>query len=124
MFRIALGFLMAFHGIAHAVGFVVPWRLVAPESAEYSTTILAGRIDLGSVGIRALGLVWLVLALGFVIAALAAWLRFSWWMGAATWLASVSLVLSALGWPASKIGVPVNLAILAAILIGHRVGVF
>jgi len=76
---------------------VVPWRLVAPGSAEYSTRILAGKVDLGSVGIRALGIVWLVLAVGFLLAAAATWLRFSWWTGAATWLATVSLVFSSLG---------------------------
>lgn len=122
--RILLGSLMAVHGIAHVVGFVVPWRLIAPQSAEYSTTILAGHIDLGAGGIRTLGIVWLALAIGFLVAAAASWFGFSWWTGAATWLASVSLALSVLAWPASKIGVPVNLVILAAILVGTRMNWF
>ncbi len=118
--RILLGILMAIHGIAHVAGFVVPWKLAPPESGSYTTTILAGRIDLGSAGVRMLGLVWLGLAIGFLIAAIGSLFGFSWWMRAASLLAIVSLVLSALGWPDAKIGVPVNAAILVALLVGSR----
>ena len=118
--RIALGILMALHGIAHVVGFVVPWQLMTPEAGGYSTTILGGRIDLGSGGIRVLGLVWLTLAVGFLLAALGSWLGFGGWVRAAAVLAIVSLTLSVLGWPEAKIGVPVNLAILAALYVGTR----
>jgi hypothetical protein len=118
--RIALGILIALHGIAHVVGFVMPWQLMTPEAGGYSTTILNGRIDLGSGGIRMLGLIWLALAVGFVLAALGSWLGFGGWVRAAAVLAIVSLALSVLGWPEAKIGVPVNLAILGALYMGTR----
>lgn len=118
--RVALGILMAMHGVAHVVGFVVPWKLAPPESGAYTTSVLDGRIDLGPTGIRMLGLIWLGLAIGFIVVAAGSWLRLYWWLDSAIVLAVVSLALSLLGWPASKIGVPVNLAILTVLLLGTR----
>jgi hypothetical protein len=120
--RIALGILMLLHGIAHLPGFLGAWRLAALEGMPYKTTILAGRLDLGDAGIRLVGAVWLVLALGFVLAALATLAGRGWWWPAALCAALGSLLLSALEWPEARIGVAVNLAILAALLAGQRLG--
>jgi hypothetical protein len=55
--RFALAALLMAHGVAHLVGFVVPWRLVASQEVAYRTTILASAIDVGDAGIRMLGIV-------------------------------------------------------------------
>jgi hypothetical protein len=60
--RFALAALLMAHGVAHLVGFVVPWRLVASQEVAYRTTILASAIDVGDAGIRMLGIVWLLAA--------------------------------------------------------------
>jgi hypothetical protein len=118
--RIALGILFMLHGIAHLVGFVVPWRIGTIEGATYTTRILSGRVDLGDAGIRAFGVLWLALAVGFAAAALGTWAAKSWWVPAAAVLSCVSLAASVLGWPDARIGVPVNLAILIILLLGTR----
>jgi hypothetical protein len=65
--RFALAALLMAHGVAHLVGFVVPWRLVASQEVAYRTTILASAIDVGDAGIRMLGIVWLLAAAAFVL---------------------------------------------------------
>lgn len=120
--RIALAVLMLLHGVAHLPGFVGSWRLAALEGMPYKTTLLAGRVDVGDVGIRVVGVVWLLAALGFILTAIGAFTDRSWWMAALMGVALASLGLSVLEWPLARIGVAVNLAILAALLAGQRLG--
>jgi len=105
-----------FHGIAHGVGFVVPWRLMDLEETAYSTTLLAGHWDVGEVGIRVVGLLWLATGLAFVVAGAGAWMMKPWWVPAATAAAVASLVLSVFGWPEARVGVVLNILVLTALL--------
>ena len=120
--RIALAVLMLLHGIAHLPGFIAAWRPDGFGETPYKTTILAGRVDLGDVGIRVLGVVWLLVALGFVVTAVGTFTGRSWWMVALVGVAIASIVLSVLEWPLARVGVAVNLGILAALLAGQRLG--
>ena len=113
--RILLAILMALHGVAHLVGFAGSWQL-APDGIPYKTTVLGGRVDLGDVGIRTVGLLWLVTAVAFAIAAGAAVTRTPWWPQLALGVAVVSLLLSSTEWPEARIGVGVNVVIIAALL--------
>ena len=67
--------LCVIHGIAHVVGFVVPWRIVTSIEQPYRTTVLQGRIDLGDLGIRLYGLGWLTIAVSFAAIAAGVLLR-------------------------------------------------
>ena len=120
--RIALALIMALHGIAHLVGFAVNWRLVASEELPYKTTILFGKVDLGTTGIRAVGTAWLLLAILFVAAAVGAAVRPSWWIGLAMSVVVASLVLSLAALPDTRIGVFVNALLLVALAVGPRMG--
>jgi hypothetical protein len=62
---------LALHGLIHLIGFVVPSRLAELQGFSYTTTAAWGHIELGEAGARALGLVWLVTAFAFVVAAYA-----------------------------------------------------
>ena len=118
--RMALAVLMLLHGVAHLPGFVSEWRLAALEGLPYRTTILAGRLDLGDIGIRVVGLLWLVAALGFLAAGTGALANRSWWTAAAAAAALGSLALSLLELPQARIGLAVNLAILASLALAQR----
>jgi hypothetical protein len=120
--RIALAILMGLHGIAHLPGFVGAWRLATLEGMPYEATILGGRLDLGDAGIRVVGAAWLLAALGFVLAAVAAATGRDWWMQAAVAAALGSLALSLVELPAARVGLAVNLAILAALVLWRRLG--
>lgn len=116
MIRFFLAALLIVHGVAHLVGFVVPWRLVASPDVPYRTTILAGTIDVGDAGVRALGIVWLMAALSFVLLGCALFAGFN----VRAWvlvLLGSSLVLCVLGWPDARIGFIVNVVLLGVIFV-------
>ena len=113
--RFALAALLIAHGVAHLVGFVVPWKLLSTAEVPYRTTILGGVTDVGDAGARALGVVWLVAALAFVLlagAVLAGW-NVRVWIFA---MLALSIVLCVVGWPEARIGLVVNAVLLAALL--------
>lgn len=120
--RIALAVVMLFHGAAHLVGFAESWQLSMTESEPYKTSVLSGRVDLGVAGIRAAGLLWLLAALAFGLASAGAVMNAAWWMSLAMTTAITSLVLSLVWWPESRIGVPVNVAVIFALATGRHLG--
>ena len=119
--RALFGVFLVFHGIAHLVGFVGGWRL-AP-SIPYHTTLLAGRLDVGDGGIRLVGVLWLVLAAAFAASGMGAMSDAPWWRPLTVVAAAASLALSALAWPEAKVGVPLNLLVLALMAAMLRVSV-
>ncbi len=120
--RTAIALLMALHGIAHLPGFLNSWELVTLEEIPYHTTVLSGRLDVGDVGIRALGVLWLAAAVTFAVAAGGALAHAGWWIPWAAGAALGSLILSAVEWPEARIGVAVNAFLLAALYMGTRFG--
>ena len=120
--RTAIALLMALHGIAHLPGFLNSWELVTLEEIPYHTTVLSGRLDVGDVGMRALGVLWLAAAGVFVAVAAGALAHGDWWVPWAVGAALGSLILSAVEWPEARIGVAVNAFLLAALDMGTRFG--
>jgi hypothetical protein len=82
----------------------------------YRTTGLGGSVELGATGVMIVGLAWLAIAVGFVVAAAGVWRRSSWALGLTSALAIASLVVCALGLPETGAGIVVNVAILAAVV--------
>jgi hypothetical protein len=109
--------LLAGHGVAHLVGFVVPWRIARLEEMPYGTTLLGGRVDVGDSGIRLVGVLWLLGALAFWGSAAALLLMVPWWGWLTMGVSVFSLVLCVFGWPQAKIGVPVNLLVLTVVVV-------
>ena len=118
--RFGFALLLAAHGVAHLPGFVSAWRLAPIAELPYHTDVLAGHLHVGDAGMRALGALWLLAALAFLAASLGALLRQPWWEPVALVAALASLLLCALEWPAARLGVPVNLAVLAVLFVGPR----
>ncbi len=111
--RIAIAVFLALHGFAHFVGFAGSFGLA--ESIPYKTTVLGGTVDLGDAGIRAFGMLWLVAGGAFLVASAAAMTSQEWWVKALLVAATSSLVLSLMALPEAKVGVLLNLLILAAV---------
>lgn len=119
--RILLALLLAAHGLAHLVSFVEAWRLL-PRVMPYKTTVLAGHVDLGDTGTRAAGVLWLLVSIAFAVVAGGAAADTDWWVAGAFGTAVVSLVLSATEWPEARVGVMIDVAILAALPLGRWLG--
>jgi hypothetical protein len=117
-----LALLMAAHGFAHLVGFVVAWQIRSFPETPFRTTILNGSVDVGFWGARVVGLFWLLAAVVFVFAASGVVLRQTWWPVVTTVIITASLMLCVVGWPEARIGVYVNLVIAALLLAGYRLG--
>ena len=120
--RLALSVLLIAHGVAHIVGFVVPWKLMVSPEVPYRTTILAGTIDIGDSGVRIVGVFWLMAGLAFVLlgSALLAGMTVRAYLFA---MLGVSLTLCAVGWPDARIGVVVNVVVIAILLSMRQLGV-
>ena len=117
--RFALALLMVLHGITHLAGFAGSFRLSEAANIPYKTTVLGGRVDLGNGGIRVMGILWLVLAFVFVVVAAGTALDTTWWVRVAAVVATLSLAMTLLEMPQARIGLFVNLAILAALLFSY-----
>lgn len=120
MLRLVAGVFLALHGLVHLMGFVVAWKLGTIEGLPYTTTLLNGSWDVGPTGLQVLGLVWLVAALGFVAVGFGIIVRQAWWSSAIFVVAFLSLVITALQWPEAQFGLYIDLAVIAALLIGRR----
>jgi hypothetical protein len=115
--RYALAGILVGHAIAHLPGFLVAWRLASLAELPYSTVLFDGRLDVGDAGIRAVGLAWLLAAAVFAGAAVGIVQEATWATRTAGAAVAASLVLCIAGWPAARIGVFVNLALAALLLV-------
>ena len=106
---------LALHGVIHLIGFVVPWRIAQVEGFAYKTTALGGSVSLGETGALVLGVAWLALAIGFVVAAVGVWRARPWALSLTAALAVGSLVACVLGLPEAIAGIVVNVGILGAV---------
>ena len=120
--RIIFAIYLFVHGFAHLVGFVVPWRIAKLEEAPYKTTILADYINVGDIGIRIIGIFWLLAAIAFFYVGIGIITQVSYWKLLTIIVTMFSFVLCFIGWPDARIGVFANLLILVFLLINSRFG--
>ena len=121
--RLALAFVvvvLVLHGLIHLIGTAVYWRLADIQGFAYKTTVLGGRLDLGYGGVRAFGMLWLLAAMGFVLAALALMQGWDWWGTALLAVTLLSLGLTSLDWSVAFAGAIVNIVILVLLWLGRR----
>ncbi|MDQ6604749.1 MAG: ABC transporter permease [Chloroflexota bacterium] len=110
---------LALHGAIHLMGFVVDWRLAQLQTLPYRTTALGDHLDLGTAGIRSVGLLWLLAALGFIAVGVGLVRQGRPWRVPIAAVAILSLILCILTWPDSASGAVIDVAILAALLVGR-----
>ena len=114
MLNVVAAAVLVLHGLAHLPGFLVLWRLSA--GSPYKTTILGGRLDLGDAGAKVMGVLWLLLVVGFALVAWSAYRGAPWWPLGALGVASGSLLLCLIYLPETIIGVVIDAVLIAAIV--------
>lgn len=120
--RIALAILLLAHGVAHLVGFAGSFHLSPNVPAQ--PNLLGGVATLGDRGLKAYGIAWLLAGLAFAAVALGVVLSASWWVTAAWIVTSASLALCILGWPATRIGLFLDVALLALLFAAQQLSLF
>lgn len=110
--RIAAAIILFLHGLIHLIGVVVFLKIVETKDLPYSTKVLGGRVDIGELGTRILGVLWLVATIGYVIASYAVVADLGWWQGAVVATTCLSLFVTILGWKDSVFGTIFNVLIL------------
>jgi len=118
--RFVLAFLLVAHGVAHLVGFVSSWKLATLAELPYKTTVFSGRVDVGDVGTRMMGVLWLLAALAFLVAAIAVAAETGWAVRFTLAAVIGSLILCVVGWPDARIGVAVNVGLALLLAVGIR----
>ena len=117
--RFAVALFLLLHGIAHLPGFFGAWGKVGAPP-DLSSTPLGHLFEEGSMGAKAIGIVWLMLCFSYAAVAALVVLRQPLAIPAALGVAVVSLLLSAMTWPVVKVGVIANLAVIAVALLAAR----
>lgn len=109
-FRKALAALLMVHGVIHAVGPLATWGLADFENIDGEPTVAMsdGAAD-------ALGGVWIVALVLFVVAGIAVLLRRTWWVLVTLVGVAISQVLVVLFWQGAWRGTVANALILAAV---------
>ena len=118
--KIILSLYLILHGGIHILGFLAYFDLLKWDEITYSTRVLMGRIDLGYVGIRLLGIVWLVVMVMFIVAGIAAFSMPDWWFNLTLAATGLSMVLCILGLPDTRIGILANLVLLGFLYLDNR----
>ena len=117
----AVALVLVLHGLIHLIGTTVYLRLADIQGFTYKTTLLGGRLHLGEAGIRMFGVLWVLPAIGFVLAALALLQGWDWWRSLLLGATLLSLGLTTLDWSVAFAGAVVNVAILLLLWFGPRV---
>jgi hypothetical protein len=94
----------------------------SPE-LPFKTTVLAGRIDVGLLGIRTVGLAWLASAAVLLMVAAGITLRWRWAEAAAPVAVGFSLALCVLELPHARLGLVVNLVALLWLAVDPQIGI-
>ena len=116
MLHTIIAIILILHGLIHLIGFVVNWKLVTIEDIPYKNSIVAGKIPVGGAGIRVIGVLWLLAAIGFVVAGIGLFVLAPWWLTLTFWMSLFSLALCIAGWPEAQFGVYTNMIILVYLL--------
>lgn len=118
--RWGLALFLAAHGVAHVVGFAINWRLLTSAEIPFKTTVLSGWIDLGERGVKVEGLLWLIAAGAFIVAAAGVALRLSSAPTILTAAVAFSTLLCAASLPEARMGLRVNLGLAAGLALAWR----
>ncbi len=118
-----LAVLAGLHGLIHLLGFLAYWPLAKFPELPYKTSLMNGRLELGSSGMRAYSLLWLLAALGFVAAAAALALGKPFWAPLMLGAVLLSLVICVLDWAPAFRGALIDIALLVVLFVvfGFRV---
>ena len=108
---------LVLHGLVHVYGFTVPWFHRGLRGVDYSTRILNGSLDVGNTAMKMLGVVWLAVAVAFVVVGVMLWRGHPWARRTTVTLLLGSVVLCTIGLPGSVMGLVIDVVLLALLAV-------
>jgi hypothetical protein len=108
------------HGLIHLMGTASYLQLANVQGLPYKTTLLSGRWNVGNNGIHVFGALWFIPAIGFIVAAVALLVGWTWWQPLLFGVTLVSLVLTVLDSSTAYAGIIINVVILALLFLAPR----
>ena len=109
--------LVILHGLIHLMGFIAYWPQAELAGLPYRTTLLGQRWLIGPSGMRLYSVLWLLVAGGLTVAAIALLLGRPWWLPLLMAAVLVSLVITLLDWSNAFRGTVISLLILVPLLL-------
>jgi hypothetical protein len=114
--RLAASIFIAAHGIGFSIWFMSAWTPAALDAGPTHVTLLPDTPSTGAVG-KALGLLALVVLVGFVATAWGVWQQTPWWPTTMLGATVASLFVAVAVWnPVGIVSVPAVLASLALLV--------
>lgn len=113
--RIIISVVVGLHGLIHLMGFSVYLKLAEIEGLSYKTNVLNGRWEVGEGGIKLFGILWLLVAVGFIVAAVALSTQQAWASSTLLIVTIFSLLITGLDYTEAYAGIGINAAILLAL---------
>ncbi len=105
------------HGLIHLLGFLVYWQIVeGSEDLTYKTTVFFEMLDVGSVGIRIFGIIWLLTAIGYIIVVIGLIVqKYNGVRKSLAFITVISLFITVLDFTVAYTGAMFNVIVLAGI---------
>jgi hypothetical protein len=112
--RVAAALFLALHGLAHLVGFRAAFW--PTPGVPVRGSLFGGLLGVGYFGTRTLGVVWLMLALGYLVSAALFLLRSPSWSAVTLGVTCTSAMMCLLYWPDARIGLFIDVVLFAIVL--------
>lgn len=112
--RWAFALLLILHGFAHLPGVLGSWKLKTFDDVSFQPNALL--TDASDTTVFLLGVVWLMAAIGFLVAGVSMLVHYDWWPHIALRAVVTSLIPTTLWNEDARIGLMLNIALLIVIL--------
>jgi hypothetical protein len=114
--------LILIHGLIHFFGFLVYWKIIEGfEDLPYKTTVFSEMLDIGDVGIRIFGIIWLLTAVGYIIAVIGLIVqKYDGVRKSLPYVTVISLFITVLDFTVAYTGVMFNVIVLAGLIIKRQ----
>lgn len=120
LLSITIVVLLGIHGLIHLMGFVAYWPLKEVTELAYKTAFLGGRVELGAYGTRIYSVMWLLAAIGFIVAGVALLIGWDWGQPLLFAVTVLSMIITVLDWTPAFRGALIDGVILVALLLGPQ----
>jgi hypothetical protein len=114
---ISVAVIAILHGLVHLMGFAAYWPLANVPELPYKTSLLNGRWEVGAAGMRLFSLLWLLAALGWVVAGVLLVFKQPSWAPLMLGATLLSLVICILDWGAAFRGAWIDLVFLVILFV-------